>query len=150
NFGDGGPKFISGKDRAFFFVNYEEFRLPESVSRTRKILTPDAAAGWYTYVGTDNVTRRINVLNVAPAGNPSVPNTVDPTVASILASVQSSTSQGTLAANGLDYQDFSFINRNMSVRKFFAGRFDFNLTPKHSLENVTNFQTFRSPVDFLN
>lgn len=150
NFGDGGPNFVSGKDRAFFFVNYEEFRLPESVTRTRRILNPAAQGGNYTYAGSDGVTRTINVLGVAPAGNASIPNTIDPTISSVLAAIRSSTSQGTVAAIGLNYQDFSFINTNQSVRKFFTSRFDFNLSKNHSLENVTNFQVFRSPADFLN
>jgi hypothetical protein len=48
-FGEGGPRFDSGKDKAFFFINYEEFRLPQSLTRTRKILTPDAQNGIYKY-----------------------------------------------------------------------------------------------------
>ena len=44
------PKVFSGKDRAFFFVNYEEYRLPEkSVQRVRTIYTSDAANGIYKF-----------------------------------------------------------------------------------------------------
>src|SRR5687767_14642190 len=34
------PKLFDGRDKAFFFVNYEEYRLPEKTSRTRNILSP--------------------------------------------------------------------------------------------------------------
>jgi hypothetical protein len=146
NFGEGVPFFNSGKDRAFFFVNYEEFRIPESTLRTRRILNPGAQAGGYTYVDGTGTTRTINVLSVAGSN----PNTADPTINSILTSIRSTVGQGTLQPVGLNYQDFSFVNKNNAVRKFLALRFDVNLTKKHSLENVTNRQTFRSPVDFLN
>src|ERR1044071_3137393 len=36
------PKLFSGKDRAFFFFNYEEYRLPESALRTRNVLSTAA------------------------------------------------------------------------------------------------------------
>ena len=32
------PRLFDGRDKAFFFVNYEEYRLPEKTSRTRNIL----------------------------------------------------------------------------------------------------------------
>ena len=62
-FGEGGPRFDSGRDKAFFFVNYEEFRLPQSLSRTRKVLTPDAQAGIYKY--------RVNAFSTLPAPSPT-------------------------------------------------------------------------------
>ncbi len=43
------PKLFDGKDKAFFFVNYEEYRLPERASRTRTILSPSAQAGIYRF-----------------------------------------------------------------------------------------------------
>src|SRR5215203_36031 len=47
------PGLFSGKDRAFFFVNYEEFRLPEKSSpRTRTILNPLAQQGIHRFTTT--------------------------------------------------------------------------------------------------
>src|ERR1044072_7323690 len=43
------PGLFSGKDKAFFFVNYEEFRLPESTLRTRNVLTTQAQSGIYRF-----------------------------------------------------------------------------------------------------
>ncbi len=51
-FGEGVGAIDSGKDKRFFFVNYEEFRQPQSLSRTRVILSPEAQAGIYQYLAT--------------------------------------------------------------------------------------------------
>ncbi|MBK8304407.1 MAG: hypothetical protein IPK98_13765 [Chloracidobacterium sp.] len=47
-------------------------------------------------------------------------------------------------------QNFNFYNPALSRRQFLAVRVDFNLTKNHSLENVFNYQPFRSNVDLLN
>ena len=39
------PKVFNGRNRAFFFVNYEEFRLPEQSLRTRTIFNPHRRQG---------------------------------------------------------------------------------------------------------
>ena len=68
NFGEGGPIFRSGKDQLFFFFNYEQFRQPESLLRTRTVLTPQTRAGVFSYiVGTE--TRTVNLFNLAAAIN---------------------------------------------------------------------------------
>lgn len=43
HFGEGGPLWHSGKNKAFFFVNYEQFRMPGSLTRTRTVLNPEVA-----------------------------------------------------------------------------------------------------------
>src|ERR1051326_4147166 len=55
------PHLIKSRDRAFFFVNYEEFRLPASTARSRNILSTSAAAGVFQY-GTSG---SVNLLNLA-------------------------------------------------------------------------------------
>ncbi|MFM8440449.1 MAG: carboxypeptidase regulatory-like domain-containing protein, partial [Acidobacteriota bacterium] len=49
-FGAGDKMFDSGKNRAFFFVNYEEFRLPETRTVQRTVLTPQAESGIFSYI----------------------------------------------------------------------------------------------------
>jgi hypothetical protein len=140
------PKFFSGRDRAFFFVNYEEYRLPEQQLQTRRILTPEAQTGVYRYG-----TRSVNLLQLAAANG--LPSTLDPTVQQLLAQIQATTNQGTLlpVPNAPNFQDFSFINPGWQDRKFATVRFDLHLTRKHQLENTWNYQEFGGkPVDFLN
>lgn len=145
NFGEGGPIFTSGKDRAFFFVNYEEFRIPESINRTRTILSPDAASGIFRY----GAGQSVNLLQIA--ANNGFTGTIDPTIGSLMSAIRASTSQGTVTSSGNPNTQFlNYIAQNQQVRKFLALRLDFNITKKHSLENVYNRQIFDSEVDFLN
>jgi hypothetical protein len=164
----GGPIWIPGllksKDRAFFFVNYEEFRLPETLSRTRTILSPEAQSGVFRYLeastGTPSLptcvtfdaTRRVCSANVLQlANNTAFPNTGDPTVTSLLSSIRGSLSGAVIQNTGNpNLQTASFINPGGQDRFFPTVRFDFKVTKKHNLENIWNYQTFKSQVDFLN
>jgi hypothetical protein len=150
HFGEGGPKIHSGRDKAFFFFNYEEFRQPESQSRTRVVLNPQAQLGNFSYIAGGVTTTR-NLLTLA-AANGQV-STIDPTIALMLARIQSSTATSgnfTPITNDVNRQNYNFTPSGGQVRKFLALRFDFNLTKNHSLEFVTNRQLFVQSKDFLN
>src|SRR5215813_7408376 len=75
------PKLFNGKDKAFFFVNFEEFRQPNSITRTRNILSPDAQAGLFKYSG--------GTVNLLTLGSQTA--TIDPVVGKLLADIRSST-----------------------------------------------------------
>lgn len=149
NFGEGVPTFHSGKDRAFFFVNYEEFRYPESLSRPRVILSPEAQSGIFQYV-VGGVTQSRNLYTIAAAN--AFPSTPDPTVSGLLAAIRATTGAGTVSAiSGVpNRQNFNFINQGGQKRTFLTMRFDVNATKKHSASTVINYQKFNSIVDFLN
>ncbi len=150
HFGEGGPIFHSGKDRLFFFFNYEQFRQPESLSRTRTVLTPQAQAGNFSYIA-GGVTRTANLFSIAAANNQLA--TPDPTVSSVLSRIRASTgTTGTLTpiANDPNRQNFNFTPGGGQVRKFLALRFDGNINKSNSAELVINRQNFASIVDFLN
>lgn len=143
----GGPITPWLKDRAWFFVNYEEFRLPEATVRTRVILTPDAQAGIFRYPG--GPASGINLL--ALAASKGFTGTFDPNVAKILADIRSSTSKGVLKGQtDPNLQTFTFTNTGGQLRRFPTIRVDFNVTSKHHVEAIYNFQDFASKVDFLN
>ncbi len=150
HFGEGGPVFHSGKDRLFFFFNYEQFRQPESLSRTRTVLTPQAQAGNFSYIA-GGVTTTVNLFSIAAANNQLA--TPDPTVSSVLSRIRAATdTTGTLTpiTNDPNRQNFNFTPGGGQVRKFLALRFDGNINKSNSAELVINRQNFASIVDFLN
>ena len=157
HFGEGGPFFHSGKDRAFFFVNYEHFRLPQSVTRNRTVLTPDAQAGIFRYIVNGVVAQPVNLFDIA-SRNGQV-GSVDPTVNGVLNAIRASTATtGTLrpivnnvgVVTDPNRQTFSFQNEGGSYRTFLAMRFDVNLNKSNSVEFVVNRQNFIPSIDIIN
>src|SRR5262245_29300277 len=153
------PKLFDGKEKAFFFVNFEEFRQPNAVSRQRTILSPLTQAGNFQYVVSGQV-RAVNVLdlasrsNCAPQGAPAAPctSTVDPVVGKLLSDIRSSTSNtgGITSLSDPNIQRYTFANESMGRRYLPTVRFDFNLSSKHHLENTYNYQSYVTTVDTLN
>ncbi|MEP7340298.1 MAG: carboxypeptidase regulatory-like domain-containing protein [Acidobacteriota bacterium] len=156
------PKVFSGKDRLFFFVNYEEYRLPEQRSRQRTILSTQAQQGIFQYnvvVNGQTQVRQANLLQLAQAAQNATTNPcaactsiIDPTVGKLLGDIRSSTNGvgGITQLTDPNLQTFSFTNSGSQNRYFPTVRLDFNLTSKHHLENIWNYQRFGGLVDFLN
>jgi hypothetical protein len=79
------PGLFDGRDKAFFFVNYEQLRFPNSFTRNRDILHPRALEGWFRY-SVGNQVREVNVLQLA-AANGQI-SAIDPTVIGCFATSQ--------------------------------------------------------------
>ncbi|QYO65450.1 TonB-dependent receptor [Leptolyngbya sp. 7M] len=149
-FGNGVKPFDSGKNKRFFFVAWEEFRLPESVTRTRTIFSPAIATGNYSYI-TQAGVQTVNLFNIAAANAELA--TIDPTILSILNRIQSAANSiGTTSAitNDPNRRFYNFTNSGLNTRNFFALRLDANITKNHAAEFVVNRQHFRPGMDFLN
>ncbi|MBZ5495284.1 MAG: carboxypeptidase-like regulatory domain-containing protein [Acidobacteriia bacterium] len=154
-----GPLGFNGKDKAFFFVNYEEYRFPSQQTRTRTIYNPAVENGKFRYlVGTapNQTVNEVDLLALAAAnGNTS---TFDPTVKKMLTDIRNSVGvqDGTTVQVTLQdqtdplYQYYYITNKAQDVRKFYTTRGDFNLTSKHRLEMSWNYSTYRLPIDMLN
>jgi Carboxypeptidase regulatory-like domain len=152
-FGEGGgPMFDSGRGKAYFFFNYERFHLNEaSPVRTRQVLTQDAQNGIFRY--GPNGSLSANLFNLAAAKG--LPNTIDPTVASMLNTIRAATAiKGSFQPLGTGAfwfrQPFTFSNDGQQRRRFLVLRMDGNITKNHQIEGIWNDQPFRSNVDFLN
>ncbi len=149
------PKLFNGKDKAFFFVNYEEYRIPEQATRQRTILSDAARSGVFRYGSNPGV----NLYDVAAryaatvtGGCSACTTTADPTVTKLLQDIEDST-KSTGGVQGLtdpNLERFTFTNTGSQTRYFPTVRLDFNLTSKHKLENTWNYQLFTGLVDFLN
>ncbi|MBK9527631.1 MAG: carboxypeptidase regulatory-like domain-containing protein [Acidobacteria bacterium] len=149
-FGEGVGAFDSGKSKRFFFISHEEYRNPESVTRTRTILTPNAQAGIFSYIA-GGVTNTVNLYTLAAANAQLA--TPDPTVAAALNRIRAAVATtGTSAAitNNPNRNTYSFTPSGLSQRNFTAVRLDFVLTKNHSFEFVYNRNNFKPGKDFLN
>jgi len=60
------PRLFDGRDRAFFFFNYEAFLWPNQMARTRYLLNTSAQQGLFTYPAADGSgLKTIDVLALA-------------------------------------------------------------------------------------
>ena len=143
----GGPVL---KDKMFYFANYEEFRLPESRSRTRILLNTAAQFGNFTYVRADNgQNQTINLL--ALAASKGMTSTTDPSIAKLLADIRSATATtGGVRALDVNNDQFDFVPSATQKRKFPTIRLDYNLTKNQRLSGTYRFNDFNSNPDFLN
>ena len=144
NFGEGGPMFL--KNKGFFFFNYEGFRLAQQVSASATTLLPEARTGNFTYVGTDNVTRTVNVLNGTGFNLTTAANqtlfanaggvlAVDPIIKTRL--LDSLPTSATGIPTGINYlQTVNFSRSNGATRSNYAGRFDLDINEKNSLNLI--------------
>ena len=139
----GGPMIIPHilkKGKAFFFLNYEEYRLPEAQLRTRTVLSAAAAVGIFNPGG-------VNLL--ALAATKGFTSTVDPTISALIASTR--TVPGSYnSTSDPNINQLSFTNIGGQKRQFPTARFDFEVNKNNHIETIYNYQVFRSKVDFLN
>ena len=78
------PGLFNGRDKAFFFVNYEESRSPGQNTSERNVLHPRAQEGWFRYTTTTGgAPREVNVLALAAANGQL--SSVDPTISRLFA-----------------------------------------------------------------
>ncbi len=141
----GGPllPFIpSLKKKLFFFLYYEHIPQPGSRIDSANVLTPDAQQGNYTYIGTDGVTRTVNLLQVAGAAGHT--STVDPTIRGILNSINDTRSGaiGFLPAAGTPFvQTMQWNQATNTTTAYPTARVDYQITPTigwHGSWNLRN------------
>ncbi|MGH7461367.1 MAG: TonB-dependent receptor domain-containing protein, partial [Longimicrobiales bacterium] len=162
----GGP---IRRNRAFYFVNLEEFRLPQTYivggNTGSLVLTEDAARGIFRWRDTTTGEPRIvNLYDLARTRNASLPATVrqfpttaDPTVQTImseylkLATPQTGRLRDRIATNS-DYNRnaFNFQTPGMNRRRFLTTRLDYLLSEKHQFNVVYNFQYYFANPDGVN
>jgi hypothetical protein len=149
----GGPIRIPGlfdlRNRAFFFVNYEEQRTPGSTPRNRTILSPAAQAGLFRYQ-VSGQTREVNLFALA-AANGHV-NTFDPTVFRVLNEIRSATGTTGSVLDQIDpnVQRFAYQVPTQGLTRYPTTRIDVNVTDRHRLFGSVNITDLMSNPDTLN
>ena len=140
---------FDGHDKAFFFVNYEEFRQPTQITRQRTVLNPLTQTGIFQYV-VSGQTRSVDLLDLARRNNQT--STIDPTVGKLLADIRNATNTAGSITQLTDpnLQRYVFANDSAGKRYYPTMRLDFNITSKHRLENVYNYQYYLTTIDTLN
>ena len=135
----GGP---IKRDRLFFYVNYEAYRLRNQAAEDATVLTPDARNGIFTYLNANGNVVKQNLLSLVGLNQ-------DPVMASLLAQVPTKInnfrvgdSQAGLLMNTAGY---SYLVRNNDNQDNVTGRLDYYLTTKNSL--MTTFAWNRLTVD---
>ena len=141
------PGLFDGRNKAFFFVNYEEVPSPGGTSRDRNILNPLAQQGIFTYVA-GGATRQVDLLALARANG--LTSTPDPIVANLLRDIRNSTSGGSVQPINANLDRFRYNSNFDSVVRYPTTRIDYNITDKHRFSNAFNYQRFNTNPDTLN
>ena len=143
------PGMYDGRSKAFFFLNYEQVRFPNSFTRTRTVLNDRALDGWFRYqVGS--WVREVNVLQLA-AANGQI-SAKDPTVSSLLQKIQASMlTTGTRSALADPLLDqYVYLSPGKLFEHQPTVRVDYNIGAKHRLSGSFSTITARRDPDYLN
>ncbi len=140
----GGPIFNTN---AFYFFNWEWFKWPNQVARTRYLLNESARAGNFTYTANDGSTRTVNLYALAGGS-------ADPTTANLFGDIRSAaaglTTGGSISQWDLNTDKFDYSPGGEQFRHFPTGRLDYNLTDNHRLTSTLRYNRFESAPDILN
>ena len=129
------PGVVDGRNKAFFFFNFEQLRFPLSNTRTRGILTPLAQSGTFKYGNTS-----INLLDLAARNGQT--STVDPTITALLAKIRTGAeTTGVFRDRGdLNVLDYLWQPESLRIDNAPTVRLDFNLSDSQRLTTVYQYQ----------
>ena len=149
----GGPIVIPGlanlRNRAFFFVNYEESRSPAQLTRNRTVLHPRAQAGIFRY-NTSSGVQEIDLMALAARNGQTA--TFDPTVVKLLGDIHAATGTTGQVSDLSDpsLQRYTWQVDRKGVTRYPTARLDYNMTAQHRLSGSWNFTNLLSDPDTLN
>lgn len=136
------PKLYNGKNKSFFFFNYQETRTKQETIRNRTVLTQNAKNGIFTYL-VGGATQTYNI-----AANDPRKIGIDKTVQAQSLSLLPNPNNFDLG-DGLNTGGYRFNNSTPSQERQWTLRGDHNLTANHRLFIRWSHQTNTS-YDALN
>ena len=146
------PKLFDGRDKAFFFFNWESFLWPNQFARTRYLLNPRAQQGLFTYPAADGSgNKTIDVL--ALSASKGFPSTIDPLVGKLLGDIRSAAAgwtAGGLSNWDLNNDKFDYSPSGNETRQLPALRLDVNVTRNHFVTFTGRYTNVDATPDFLN
>ena len=129
-FNVGGP---IARDKAFFFLNYEEERQPGTSSVVRTVLTDAARRGDFSYVRQDNgqlaAVNLFDMTGIAP----------DPAIGSLVESTPGPNDSS--VGDGRNTAGYRFNSPDDSDARWLVFRGDYVMSPRHSVSG--SFHHFR-------
>ncbi len=140
----GGPLNVPRADflkhRLFFFVNLEAAPRPGSKNASTTLLTPEAQTGVFRYAGTDGQQHTVNVLSLAGAAG--YPSAIDPTVASVLKTINGTIARGTVLPSSSNFyeQTLNWKVATGSLDLFPTARLDYQITDHVAWHIAWNLQ----------
>jgi hypothetical protein len=143
------PGMYDGRDKAFFFVHYEQIRFPNTFTRTRTVYNPRVYSGWFRYQ-FGNEVREVNLLQLA-AANGQI-SQIDPTMAKIMSMIDAATkTTGTRSASSDPLYDTYVWQSPADLFEHQPTiRLDYNLTSRHRLSGSWSNITAKRTPDYLN
>ena len=111
------------KDKLFFYLNYEAYRLKQQQLTTNQVLTPSARQGLLTYVDSSGAQRQFDVLKAQNL-------TIDPAMQQLLNAVPNTINTNSVG-DGLNTGGYAFNARANEDRDNATGRVDYYLSQKH-------------------
>jgi hypothetical protein len=143
------PKIYDGRDKSFWFFSYEGFREPFSVTRNRTVLSDEAKAGIYRYVGANGQIQSVNLLSL---GNF---HALDPLTVSKFNAMPSANNDICGACDQLNLRGFRYNVPGTDPSDRYNGRFDQQLFNgekwgSHRVEFVYHYGVFLLTPDTFN
>lgn len=111
------------KDKLFFYLNYEAYRLRQQSLIINQVLTPSARQGILTYLDSSGAQQHFNILQAQGLS-------IDPAIATLLNAVPSTINSNSVG-DGLNTGGYAFNARANEDRDNATGRVDYYLSQKH-------------------